>query len=125
MSSVRTLLTTDATISGIVSTRVYVERIPEGAVFPYILLTNISSPKKYHFTGESTKHLYVQVDVFSTTIQLRNTLSEAVNTCLSGFTGTLGSSKVGFIHVTSATDGAFDAAVRQFRDILQLDIGIT
>jgi len=83
------LLTSDATVSSLVSTRVYPEIAPTSSSFPRITYTKISNEHERHLTGESgVAHPTIQIDCWARTALEAETLGEAVRKCLTRYSGT-------------------------------------
>lgn len=84
-------LTSDGTISGLVSTRVYPLYAPQDAALPYIVYQFISRVTHYSQSGSTgLKTPRVQIRSVAATYDGAQTLAAAVESVLSGFSGTMG-----------------------------------
>ena len=90
-SALYSYLSTKASITALVSTRIYPEVAPDSAAYPFIT---------YNIFGESHDHAMqgatgltnptLQLDVWADTIADRVTISEAIRNALDGYTGNMG-----------------------------------
>ena len=91
-SALRTRLLADATISGLVSTRIYDGQAPQGAAFPRILIQQISGGSDYHLTGETrVADAIFQIGCWSKTTAEASAIADAIRLEISGKRGTYGS----------------------------------
>ena len=96
-------LTGDGTISGLVSTRVYPLYAPQDASLPYIVYQFISRITDYSQSGATGMKIpRVQIRSVAATYDGAQTLAAAVESVLSGFSGTMGSGDN-----TAAVDASF------------------
>lgn len=85
-------LTGDATVSGLVSTRIYPLYAPQAAALPYIVYQLISRETAYaHASATGLQRPRIQVRCVAATYDGAEALAAAVESALSGFNGTLGS----------------------------------
>jgi hypothetical protein len=119
-----TLLTGNAGVSALVSTRIYPLTIPQNVHLPAIACQVITTEREYSHDGQSpTAGPYIQL-----TIQAKGTgttsaydqakaIAAAVRAALSGFRGTVGSDEIGGIFLENEYDGynldSDSAVVRQ------------
>lgn len=95
-------LTSDGTVAGLVSTRVYPLFAPQGVALPYVVYQFISRITEYSQSGPTgMKRPRVQIRSVAATYDGAQALAAAVESVLSGFSGTLGG--VG----GTSTDAAF------------------
>lgn len=93
---VRTYLLTKSTISGVVGTRIYANKLPEKNVtYPCIVMALVTQLPQHHLQGGAGyAESRVQLDVYSTTAAARDSLAEALRDELQGYSGAMGSSTV-------------------------------
>ncbi len=84
-SAVRTVLTGNATVSGLVGTRVYVGgKIPQGATLPLIVITFISHNGENHLKGAGNlqwERLQIEAwgETYSDAVSVLKAVDEALN----------------------------------------------
>jgi len=85
-------LTADATVSGLVSTRIYpIGDVPQDAARPYVTYQRISEPREYHQGGEANlRGARFQLNCWADTPDGAETLGTAVADALSAYAGTMG-----------------------------------
>lgn len=90
-STVRTILLQDATVSGLVGTRVYPKILPQSPTLPAITYQRVSRVQVAdHLTGPgSMGRPRVQVDVWASTDSAAEALGAAVKARLNGYRGTV------------------------------------
>lgn len=94
-SALRSRLKADATVSGLVGTRVDWGLRPQAKTLPAITLTLVSSPRDYTMAGAQVTQFYrVQVDCWALTYKESNDLRAAVIACLEPGSGSFQSSFV-------------------------------
>ena len=89
-SALRTRMTSDGPVSGVVGTKVYWSFVPQGTALPYIRLQTISDPRPEHLKGYETARVSrVQVDCFAAKYGDARGLAEKVITAVEdpGVTG--------------------------------------
>jgi hypothetical protein len=85
-------LTTTAGLTALISTRTYLERIPQGATLPCLTYQRISTPRLLaHDTSGSagTAHPRFQFDAWATTYSSAKAITDALRAALNGFSGTI------------------------------------
>jgi hypothetical protein len=85
-------LTTTAGLTALISTRVYLERIPQGATLPCLTYQRISTPRVLaHDTSGSagTASPRFQFDAWATTYASAKSITDALRAALNGFRGTI------------------------------------
>jgi hypothetical protein len=86
------ILSGDATLTALVSTRIYPEAAPQNAANPCIVYSE--STPEFNDNKSGVSHLdvnLVQVDVYASTISVRNTIGARVRTLLDRYSGTVNS----------------------------------
>ncbi len=86
------ILSGDATLTAIVSTRIYPEAAPQNAANPCIVYSE--STPEFNDNKSGVSHLdvnLVQVDVYASTISVRNTIGSRIRTLLDRYSGTVNS----------------------------------
>ena len=82
-------LRNDATIAGIVSSRVYPDVAPSSAAVPYIVFKLVSRQTDHHLGGVTgTQHARVQIDCYQSTSPLRGGLAAAIKSRCDGWAAT-------------------------------------
>jgi hypothetical protein len=93
-------------VTALVSSRVYLDKLPQSPTYPCVRVQQISEPEDYHLRGGSTmKRARIQVDAFAREVSgvnayaLADTVASAIHgdeagSGLSGWKGTIGSPAV-------------------------------
>ena len=105
-SGMVTLLTGEATISAIVSSRVYVGKAPQKATLPYLVLTQLGSEENTSIDGASGQLRFLTFDIdckAKTSVQAES-LGNAVRVFLDDYSGTAGSYTIGAVILNSESD---------------------
>ncbi len=100
-------LTNTTGITNLVSTRVYLERIPQGATLPCLTYQRISTPRLLaHDTSGSagTAHPRFQFDAWATTYSSAKAITDALRAALNGFKGTITSGADSVVVQSSLVD---------------------
>lgn len=88
-AAVYKLLTDDATVGGLVSTRVYPVVVPQGSSLPYISYQRVASRHVHSMDGVAgLAETTIQIDCYASTYSGGKALGEAVRLALDGYTGT-------------------------------------
>jgi hypothetical protein len=101
-------LTTTAGLTALISTRVYLERIPQGATLPCLTYQRISTPRVLaHDTSGSagTASPRFQFDAWATTYASAKAITDALRAALSGFKGTITSGADTVVVQAALVDG--------------------
>ena len=107
--AVYTRLSTDATVSGLVGTRIYPVLAPEGVALPYITYQRIAVDHVESVAGSSgLANALVQVDCWAASYAGANALGEAVRLRMQGFRGTVGSQDIQAVLLSSDRDAPED-----------------
>lgn len=78
-AALRARLLADATITGLVGTRIDWGLRPQGKALPAITLTLIPTPRAYHMGGaQVTQHYMVQIDCWALSYKAADDLRQAV-----------------------------------------------
>lgn len=91
-SAMRAKLLADATIAGLVSTRIYGSYAPEGAALPYVTLQQIGGDSEHSLTGETrlASAIY-QTNAWAATVDSALAIADAIRREIAGIRGTWGS----------------------------------
>ena len=114
-------LTGDATVSGIVGTKVYAGAIPQGQDSPALVFNRISSPREINLDGTSSVvPVRFRIDSWHTSMSGVWTLANAVRAALNNIgvsgSGTLGSEPVQVVYIEDEIElHEFDGDRRDFR----------
>lgn len=91
-SALRSLLTGDATLAALVSTRIYWNAIPQDAADPCVVLYKITGAPGVHMQGsDGLESSIVQIDVRALTVTSMWAVRDAIITKLHAFSGQQGS----------------------------------
>lgn len=100
--ALRTLLVGNAPLAALVSTRIYWNVIAQSAASPAVVMYVISAAPGYHMQGDDRlTSSRVQIDIRATTIASAWAVSRAVKALLSGYRGTVSTTKFGGIFLLS------------------------
>lgn len=123
-TTIRALLLADATVSGLVATRIYTGTMPQRATFPLITLKKID--KRSDLTlddavGPNT--LRVQVDCWAQDVDGVRALAGAVNGSddqstqgpLHGYSGTSGSQRINLLRLMVERSTEFESETQLYR----------
>lgn len=100
--AVYAILTGDATVSGLVSTRVYPVRAPQDVSYPYVVYTPTNTTPTDTKDGVSPLDVIgVQVDVYDDNYDDMVTLAGAIRNALDRYSGTAGGQAVQRIRLVS------------------------
>lgn len=105
-SGLVSLLTGEATVSAICSSRVYVNRAPQNAIFPHVIITQMSSEENGTLDGGSGQLRFVDFDIdckAKSSVQAES-LSNAVRVFIDDYSGTAGSYTIGAVLLNDESD---------------------
>ena len=103
--AVRSILIADATVTGLVSSRVYPQRRPQGTAVPAIVYQNIfEETNEALATQGGIKRTRLSVEVFDNTYGATKTLRNAVVSALINYTGTTQGETINSLRLESAVD---------------------
>lgn len=100
------LLSSESTITAICSTRVYVQKAPQNAAFPHIIITQMSSNENGSLDGGSGTLRFINYDIdckAKTSVQSES-LGNAVRVFLDDYSGTAGSFTIGAVVLNDESD---------------------
>jgi hypothetical protein len=105
-SGLVSLLSSEATITAISGTRVYVQRAPQNAAFPHIIITQMSSEENTTLDGGSgqLRFLDFDIDCKAKSSVTAESLGNAVRTYIDDYSGTAGSYTVGAVLINDESD---------------------
>jgi hypothetical protein len=123
-TAIRTILLADATVSGLVATRVYTGTMPQRATFPLITLKKVDKLSDLTLedaVGPNT--LRVQVDCWAQTVDGARALAEAVNGSddqstqgpLHGYSGTSGGQRINLLRLLVERSTEFESDTQLYR----------
>ena len=94
------LTKTGTTLYGLVGSRIYPLRLPQGATLPAIRYQRISTPRYHAMGGDSNlSSPRMQLDIFAETYGSAKAVSEALRKKLQNFSGTMGTTSVNVSNV--------------------------
>lgn len=104
-SGLVSLLTGESTISALVSSRVYVNKAPQKAALPHIIITQLSSNEMNAFDGTSElRSINYDIDCKADRSVEAATLADTVRVFLDDYTGTAGSETIGAVLMNDESD---------------------
>lgn len=100
------LLSTEATITAVCGTRVYVSKAPEKALLPYVIITQMSSEENASLDGASGKLRFItfDIDCKSKTSVQAELLGNAVRTFIQDYSGAAGNYTIGAVIMNDESD---------------------
>ena len=103
--AVRSVLINDATVSGLVSTRMYPMRRPQGSALPAIVYQNVFSKQSESLeTQSSVRRTRLGVEAVAATYGGTKTLRNAIESALVNYTGTVESETIYSLRLESVVD---------------------
>jgi hypothetical protein len=105
-SGLVSLLSSEATITAISGTLVYVQRAPQNAAFPHIIITQMSSDENGTLDGGSgqLRFLDFDIDCKAKSSVTAESLGNAVRTYIDDYSGTAGTFTIGAVIVNDESD---------------------
>lgn len=100
------LLTAESTITAICGSRVYVNRAPQNAIFPHVIITQMSSEENGTLDGGSgqLRFLDFDIDCKAKSSVTAESLGNAVRTHIDDYSGTAGSFTIGAVIMNDESD---------------------
>lgn len=122
------LLTGEATVSALVSNRVYVNKAPQRATLPYVILTQLTSEefKSLDNTTSTLRMLTFDIDCKADRFVEAEAVANAVRVFLDDYSGAAGSYTIGAVlmnaeqHGYEAPDDASDVGLH----VVTLDVDV-
>jgi len=103
--AVRSILIADGTVTGLVSSRVFPQRRPQGTAVPAIVYQNIfEETNEALATQGGIRRTRLSVEVFDKTYGDTKTLRNAVESALINYTGTTEGETINSLRLESAVD---------------------
>lgn len=104
------ILSNDAGVTALVSTRVYPDTVPQEASFPYVAYTIVStSPLNYKDGASPLDEVSVQVDMYSRSYATTQDIAAAVRSALDRYTGLNSSINIDKILFENEGAGTYEA----------------
>lgn len=105
-SGLVSLLSAESTITSICSTRIYVNRAPQKAAFPHVILTQMGSEENTALDGGSgqLRFLEFDIDCKAKSSVAAESLANAVRTFIDDYSGTAGSYTIGAVILNDEAD---------------------
>lgn len=100
------LLAAEATVTAICSTRIYVQRAPQNATFPHVIITQMGSEENTTLDGASGQLRFIEFDIdckARSSVQAES-LGNAVRSYLDDYSGTAGSYTIGAVILNDESD---------------------
>lgn len=100
-----TYITADATVSGLISTRLYPLDLPQEPSAPAATYHRVSTVPLYTHEGDgSLDQVRIQIDSYASSVLAAKTLATAIRTRLSGFSGDMSGTTVGSVFLDNEQD---------------------
>ena len=120
--ALRSFLLAESAITTAFGDRIGVDRIEDGAVYPFAIIKEVTANQLYSHDGQGNGECLFQIDVYNDQKIACDTNAALIKTILSGYQGMMNDVKIGKSFVTNsrgewATDG------RHFRRILEVKLG--
>lgn len=105
-SGLVSLLSSEATITAISGTRVYIQRAPQNAAFPHIIITQMSSDENGTLDGGSgqLRFLDFDIDCKAKSSVAAESLGNAIRTYIDDYSGAAGSFTIGAVIMNDESD---------------------
>lgn len=105
-SGLVSLLSSEATITAISGTRVYIQRAPQNAAFPHIIITQMSSDENGTLDGGSgqLRFLDFDIDCKAKSSVTAESLGNAIRTYIDDYSGAAGSFTIGAVIMNDESD---------------------
>ena len=114
-TAVRAILAADGTVSGLVSSRIYPMKLPQGPTMPAITYSRVSGPRVQELSGPSGLAFpRVQVDSWASTYAGVKALADAVRKALDGYRDTIASIRIGGVIMDGEVD-IYEPGVEEYR----------
>jgi hypothetical protein len=105
-AAIRNVLVTNATVAGIVGTRVYPVVAPVEAVLPFVTWRRMSVQRQQSLSGPiGVPTVMLAVDLFATTYEGVREMSDAIRSALDGWGGTFENTIVSNVSLENESDG--------------------
>lgn len=115
-TELRARLIADATVNGLVGTRIYPEVLPQNPTLPAITYQDISMTSVQNLAGAAGMLMRrVQIDSFAATRVGVVALADAIRASLDGYIGTLTTTKVVIRHALERSE--YDDETESYRQI--------
>ena len=103
--AVRAILIADSTTNGLVSSRIYPQRRPQGTALPAIIYSNIFDHENESIQTQSgLRRARMSVELLSSTYGGVKTLRDAVESALINYTGTISGATIKSSRLESSVD---------------------
>ena len=121
--AIYSILSNDATVSAMVSTRIFPIVAAQDTAFPFVVYTITNQEPSMTKDGVSPLDtISVQIDCYALEYDANVTLSNAVRSALDFYTGTVQSQAIQRIRFQGQNDGEYDEDLGVFWQSLDFDI---
>jgi hypothetical protein len=105
-SGLVSLLAGESTISALCGSRIYINKAPQKATFPQLVITQMSSEENGSIDGGSGQLRFINFDIDcrATTSMQAESLGNAVRTFLDDYSGAAGGSTIGAVIMNDESD---------------------
>lgn len=117
-----TFLNNNATVFAFFANRITGDDVPDGQIYPYAYLWEVTSPQQYHHGGTSGRTALIQCDIVSDSQSQADEGKRVLFDALSGYKGMMGSVNVGYCFVVARSIPK-DPDQLAYRRILELELG--
>jgi hypothetical protein len=108
-ATIRTLTLADGTVSGLVSTRMHSDVLPQRASLPAITYSVVDTLPNEHLAGiAALSRARIQIDCYAATRAAANSLADAVRLALATHRGTTSGQRISSITMPSGEAYSFD-----------------
>lgn len=113
--AIRTILTADGTIARLFANRIYPDKVPQRAGFPYLTYQVIGTEPTNDKDGASKLDIVrVQLDIYTTNYDTAQTAAESVREVLDRYRGTVGAAVIDKVIFAGQSSGEPDADMNIF-----------
>jgi hypothetical protein len=114
---ITSLLLADATLSGLIGTRIYPVLVPSDPVYPLLTYQVVTSKREYTLSNAVTKQKCIQFDCWGSTYSDSKQVQQALENVLSGYNGTLSDGTKVLGTFLDAEHDDFQSDARDYRAI--------
>ena len=121
-ASIRAFALADTDIAAAISTRWFVDFIPDDAVYPLVKMSQVANAPRYSHSGNSGRVVTFQADIYADDKAGANSTAESVLERFDAYKGVVGSVTAGYIWARDVR-GEWSPETRKFRRIVEIEIG--
>jgi L-2-hydroxyglutarate oxidase LhgO len=122
-ATLRAILLADATVSGLVSTRVYPVKLPQSPTMPAMVITLVGGQDVISHSGPAgVENPTFQIDFYGETYSQMDSLYEAGKDALNGYSGLINGQNVQGIFLVQKRDLPYDDDASLYRRTVDFSI---